>query len=42
MNPLDEIVGAARNAFLQAQTPAELENAKAIYLGKSGQLTDLM
>lgn len=42
MNPLDEIVGAARDAFLQAQTPAELENAKAIYLGKSGQLTDLM
>ena len=42
MNPLDEIVEAARAAFVQAQTPAELENAKAVFLGKSGQLTDLM
>ena len=30
----------ARTAFMQATTPAELENAKARYLGKSGQITE--
>lgn len=42
MNSLDHIVEAACLAFLEAKTPAELENSKAVYLGKSGQLTDLM
>lgn len=42
MNSLDHIVEAASLAFLEAKTPAELENSKAVYLGKSGQLTDLM
>ncbi len=32
----------AQLAFNAAQTPAELENAKARFLGKSGQLTELM
>jgi phenylalanyl-tRNA synthetase alpha chain len=28
--------------FAQAATPAELENAKAQFLGKSGRITELM
>ncbi len=39
---LDSIVAAARAGFAQAQTPAELENAKAQYVGKSGRITELM
>ncbi|MBX3642419.1 MAG: phenylalanine--tRNA ligase subunit alpha [Rubrivivax sp.] len=42
MNDLDTLVRAAQSAFDAAPTPAELENAKARYLGKAGQLTDLM
>jgi phenylalanyl-tRNA synthetase alpha chain len=42
MNDLDTLVEAARSAFDAAPTPAELENAKARYLGKAGQLTELM
>lgn len=43
MNPsLDALVHAAQNAFLNANTPAELENAKALFLGKAGQITELM
>ncbi|MFZ2987049.1 phenylalanine--tRNA ligase subunit alpha [Ideonella sp.] len=42
MNDLDHLVGAARADFDAAATPAELENAKARYLGKSGQVTDLL
>ncbi len=42
MNDLDTLVQAARSAFDAAPTPAELENAKARFLGKSGQLTELM
>jgi phenylalanyl-tRNA synthetase alpha chain len=42
MNDLDTLVQSAGAAFDAAQTPAELENAKARFLGKSGQLTDLM
>ncbi len=42
MNELDELVDSARADFAQASTPAELENAKAKYIGKSGRLTDLM
>jgi phenylalanyl-tRNA synthetase alpha chain len=42
MNDLDSLVQAAREAFAQAATPADLENAKAQYLGKSGRMTELM
>jgi phenylalanyl-tRNA synthetase alpha chain len=42
MNDLNAIVDAAKNAFLQAQTPADLENAKALFLGKTGRITELM
>ncbi|HEY0825804.1 MAG TPA: phenylalanine--tRNA ligase subunit alpha [Ramlibacter sp.] len=38
----DSIVAGARAAFAQAGTPAELENAKAQYVGKSGRITELM
>jgi len=40
MNEFDELVRAAAEQFAAAATPAELENAKARYLGKSGRLTD--
>jgi phenylalanyl-tRNA synthetase alpha chain len=39
---LEAIVESARRAFAQAATPAELENAKAQFTGKSGRITDLM
>jgi phenylalanyl-tRNA synthetase alpha chain len=39
---LGAIVGNARDAFAQAATPADLENAKARFLGKAGQITELM
>jgi phenylalanyl-tRNA synthetase alpha chain len=39
---LDSIVDAARSAFAQASTPADLENAKAQFTGKSGRITELM
>lgn len=42
MNDLQAIVENAKAAFVQASTPAELENAKALYLGKSGRITELM
>ncbi len=42
MNDLDNILSAATAAFAQAATPADLENAKAQFLGKQGQLTELM
>ncbi len=42
MNELDAIVDAARAGFAQAATPADLENAKAQYLGKAGRITELM
>jgi phenylalanyl-tRNA synthetase alpha chain len=42
MNDLDQLVQTARADFDAAPTPAELENAKARYLGKSGRLTDLL
>jgi phenylalanyl-tRNA synthetase alpha chain len=38
----DSIVASARAAFGQAGTPAELENAKAQFIGKSGRITELM
>ncbi len=42
MSDLDTIVDSARAAFAGAATPADLENAKALYLGKTGQVTALM
>lgn len=42
MNELDALVDSARADFAQATTPADLENAKAQYLGKSGRITELM
>ena len=42
MNDLDAIVESARQAFEQAAAPADLENAKALFLGKSGRMTELM
>lgn len=42
MNPLDQIVSQARADFLAANDAAALENAKALYLGKSGQITEQM
>ena len=42
MNELNVIVDAAKAAFTLAVTPADLENAKALFLGKSGRITELM
>src|SRR5438094_2588871 len=39
---LDSTVAAAREAFSKAATPADLENAKAQFTGKSGRITELM
>jgi len=40
MNDLDQLVQEARADFSQSSAPADLENAKAKYLGKSGRLTE--
>ena len=42
MTELDSLVLDAKALFEQAATPAELENAKAQFLGKSGRVTELM
>lgn len=42
MNELDTLADAARASFAQALTPSDLENAKALYLGKAGRITELM
>ncbi len=42
MNDLDPLVQAAQADFASAQTPAQLEDAKARYTGKSGQVTELL
>jgi len=42
MNDLDPLVAAAAADFAAAPTPAELENAKARFLGKSGRVTELL
>jgi phenylalanyl-tRNA synthetase alpha chain len=42
MNELDALVDSATTSFAQAVTPADLENAKAQFLGKSGRITELM
>ena len=40
MNDLDPLVLEAQADFSRAPTPAELENAKARYLGKAGRITE--
>ena len=42
MNDLEALVLAAQGDFASAPNPAELENAKARYIGKSGRITELM
>ncbi len=42
MTDLDTIVNEACAAFAHAALPAELENVKALFLGKSGRITELM
>lgn len=42
MNDLDQLVSMATAEFAAAPTPAELENAKARFLGKAGRVTDLL
>jgi len=42
MNDLEDLVSAAATEFGAAPTPAELENAKARFLGKSGRVTELL
>ena len=42
MNELDSLVASAQALFAQSNTPADLENAKAQFLGKSGRITALM
>ena len=42
MTALHSIVDAATAAFAAAAAPADLENAKAQFLGKAGRITELM
>jgi phenylalanyl-tRNA synthetase alpha chain len=42
MNDLDSLVRSAEGDFDAARTPADLENAKARFLGKSGRVTELL
>jgi phenylalanyl-tRNA synthetase alpha chain len=42
MNDLDSLLEQARVAFAVANTPVDLENAKARFVGKSGSVTDLL
>ena len=42
MTDLNAIVDAARAAFGDSTAPADLENAKAVFLGKAGRITELM
>ena len=42
MSDLDSVLPQAQAAFAAANTPADLENAKALFLGKTGSLTELM
>jgi phenylalanyl-tRNA synthetase alpha subunit len=39
---LDALASAAKQDFAAAPSPAELENAKARFLGKSGRVTELL
>jgi phenylalanyl-tRNA synthetase alpha chain len=42
MSDLDSLAQQARGEFAAAATPADLENAKARFLGRSGRVTDLL
>jgi len=42
MNDLDQLLQTAQADFAAAATPADLENAKARFIGKSGRVTELM
>lgn len=42
MNDLDSLVAAAQAQFAEAGTPADLENAKARFVGKAGRVTELL
>jgi phenylalanyl-tRNA synthetase alpha chain len=42
MHNLDQIVQAASAAFAATDDPDALEQIKAIYLGKSGRITELL
>ncbi len=42
MNDLEQLVQGATADFAAAPSPAELENAKARYLGKAGRVTELL
>jgi phenylalanyl-tRNA synthetase alpha chain len=42
MDELDQLVDHAQQEFARAPTPAELENAKARFLGKAGRVTELL
>ena len=42
MTDLETIVVDAKAAFAAAAMPADLENAKALFLGKTGRITELM
>jgi phenylalanyl-tRNA synthetase alpha chain len=42
MNELESLVRDASAEFASAATPAELENAKARFLGKAGRVTELL
>ena len=42
MDDLDQLVERAQQEFARAPTPAELENAKARFLGKAGRVTELL
>ena len=42
MSDLDSLVHSAEQTFGAVLTPAALENAKALFLGKAGRVTDLL
>ena len=42
MNDLDSLVKQAQYLFASCTTPADLENAKAQFLGKAGRITEFM
>jgi phenylalanyl-tRNA synthetase alpha chain len=42
MNDLEQLVSSARSEFEAARTPAELENAKARFVGKGGHVTSAL
>ena len=42
MNELENLIAQAQSSFAASATPADLENAKAHFLGKNGLVTELM